>query len=82
MPVVSSGGQKLKAVTCIVYNGAIVPDDGSEVEVLSRIDQVTAALTKLKPVWRDHDITLGSKVKLMGSHVITIFLCAYKSCKL
>ena len=74
--MVSSGEQKLKAVTYIVYHGAIVPDDGSEVEVLSRIDQVTAALTKLKPVWRDNDIIGGSKVKLMGSHVITIFLCA------
>ena len=61
MPVVSSGGQNLKAVTCIVYNGTVVPDDGSELEVLSRIDQVTAAVKKLKPVWRDNDITLGSK---------------------
>ena len=56
-----------------------VSDEGSKPEVLSRIAQATAALTKLKSVWRDNNISLGSKVELMHSLVISIFLYACKS---
>ena len=48
-------------------------------EVLSRIAQATAALTKLKPIWRDNNISLASKVKLMCSLAISIFLYACES---
>ena len=41
-------GQKLGTVTCFKYLGAVVSDEGSKPKVLSRIDQATAALTKLK----------------------------------
>ena len=58
-------GQKLGTVTSFKYLGAVVSDDGSKAETLSRIEQATAALTKLKPIWRDNNISLGSKVKLM-----------------
>ena len=69
-------GQKLGTVTSFKYLGAVVSDDGSKPEVLSRIAQ---ALTKLKPIWRDNNISLGSKVKLMRSLVISIFLYACES---
>ena len=59
--------------------GAIFSEEGSKQEVLSRIAQATAALTKLKPVWKDNNISLGSKVKLMHSLVISIFLYASES---
>ena len=36
------------------YLGAVVSDNGSNPEVLSRIAQATAALTKLKHIWRDN----------------------------
>ena len=72
-------GQKLGTVTSFKYLGALVSDDGSKPEVLSRIAQATAALTKLKPIWRDYNISLGSKVKLMRSLVIFIFLYACES---
>ena len=72
-------GQKLGTVTSFKYLGAVVWDDGSKPEVLSRIAQATAALTKLKPIWRDNNISLGSKVKLMRSLVISIFLYACES---
>ena len=42
-------------------------------EILSRIAQATAALTRLKPVWRDNKISLGSKVKMMRSLAIPYF---------
>ena len=42
----------------------------------ARIAQATAALTKLKPIWRDN-LSLGSKVKLMCSLIaISTFLYA------
>ena len=72
-------GQRLGTVTTFKYHGAVVSDDGSKPEVLSRIAQATAALTKLKPIWRDNNISLGSKVKLMRSLVISIFLYACES---
>ena len=72
-------GQKVGTVTSFKYLGAVVSDDGSKPEVLSKIAQATAALTKLKPIWRDNNISLGSKVKLMRSLVITIFLYACDS---
>ena len=73
-------GQKLGTVTCFKYLSAVVSDDrSSKPEILSQIAQATAALTKLKPIWRDNTISLGSKVKLMRSLVISIFLCACES---
>ena len=72
-------GQKLGTVTSFKYLGAVASDDGSKPEVLSRIAQATAALTKLKPIWRDNSISLESKVKLMRSLVISIFLYACES---
>ena len=75
-------GQKLGTVTSFKYLGAAVSDDGSKPEVLSRIAQAIAALIKLKPIWRGNNISLGSKVKLMCSLVISIFLYACESCTL
>ena len=53
------------------YLSTVVSDDGSKPEVLSRIAQqaaqATAAFTKLKPIWSNKNISLGSKVKLMSS---------------
>ena len=72
-------GQKLGTVTSFKYLGAVVSDDGSKPEILSRIAQATAALTKLKPIWRDNNVSLGSKVKLMRFFVISIFLYACES---
>ena len=71
--------QKLGTVTSFKYLGIVVSDDGSKPEVLSRIEQATAALTKLKPTRRDNNISLGSKVKLMRSLVISIFLYTCES---
>ena len=66
-------GQKLGTVTNFKYLGAVFSDDGSKPEVHSRFVQATATLTKLKPIWKDNNISLGSKVKLMRSLVISIW---------
>ena len=44
-------GQKLETVTSFKYLGSVITDKGSMPEILSRIAQTTAALTKLNTVW-------------------------------
>ena len=48
-------------------------------EILSRIAQTAAALTRLKPVWIDKSISLSSKIRLMRSLLTSIFLYACES---
>ena len=68
--------QNLGTVTSFKYLGAVVSDDDSKPEVLSGIAQATAALTNLKPIWRDNISLRSNVVKLMRSLVISIFLYA------
>ena len=67
-------GQKLDTVTSFKYLGSVITDESSKPEILSRIPQTTAALTRLKPVWIDKSISLSSKIPLMHSLVTSIFL--------
>ena len=59
--------------------GLVITDEGSKPEILSRIAQTTAALTRLKPVWNDWSISLSSKIRLIRSLVTSIFLHACES---
>ena len=68
--------KKLETVHSFKYLGAIVSDEGSKPEVLSRIAQTTAAVTKLKVIWNDKNIAISSKVRLMRSLAMSIFLYA------
>ena len=43
-------GQKLETVTSFKYLGLVITDEGSKPELLCRIAQATAALTKLKTI--------------------------------
>ena len=54
-------------ITSFKYLGSVITDKGSKPEILSRIAQTTAALTRLKPVWIDKSISLSSKIWLMRS---------------
>ena len=62
-----------------MYKRQVITDEGSKPEILFRIAQATAALTRLKPVWTDKSISLSSKIRLMRSLVTSIFLCACES---
>ena len=55
-------GQKLETVTSFKYLGSALTGEGSKLELLSRIAQTTAALTRLKAVWNDRSISLSSKI--------------------
>ena len=54
--------QKLETITSFKYLGSVLSDEGSKPEILSSIAQMTAALTRLKPVWDDRSISLSSKI--------------------
>ena len=72
-------GQKLETITSFEYMGSVVSDKGSKPEILSKIAQATAALTRLKPVWNDRSISLSSKIQLMRSLVTSFFVYAWES---
>ena len=69
-------GEKLDEVDSFKYLGAVVTDQGSKPEVLSRIAQTTAALARLKTIWSDKQISLSSKIRQMCSLVISVLLYA------
>ena len=71
--------QKFETVTSLKYLGSLITDEGAKPEILSRIAQMTAALTRLKQVSDDRSISLSSKIRLMCSLVTSIFLCACES---
>ena len=68
--------KKFDTVRSFKYLGDIVLDRGSKPEVLSRITQTTAAVTKLKVIWKDKNIAIGSKIRLMRSLAMSLFLYA------
>ena len=59
-------GYNLETVTNFKYLGAIVTDEGTKREVLTRITQATSTLTKLKTVW----------IQILRSIVTSTFLYA------
>ena len=68
-------GQRLE-VENFKYLGTIISNEGSKPEILSRIAQTTAALSRQKIIWRDKNISLASKVKLMWMLILSTFLYA------
>ena len=72
-------GQRLEEVKNFKYLGAIISNEGSKPEILSRTTQSTAALSRLKIIWRDKNILLASKVKLMRTLILSTFLYACES---
>ena len=60
--VIKVNVQKLETVTSIKYLDSVTTEEGSKPEILSRIAQTTAALTRLKSAWNDRSISLSSKI--------------------
>ena len=71
--------QRLEEVENFKYLGAIISNEGSKPEILSRIAQTTAALSRLKIIWRDKNISLASKVKLMRTLILSTFFYTCES---
>ena len=55
-------GQKLETVIRFKYLGSVMIEEGSKPQILSRIEQTTAAMTGLKAVWNDRSISLSSEM--------------------
>ena len=72
-------GQRLEKVEDFKYLGAIISNEGSNPEILSSIGQTTEVLSRLKIIWRDKNISLAPKVKLMRTLVLSTFLFACES---
>ena len=72
-------GQRLEEVENFKYLGAIISNQGSKPEILSRIDLTAAALSRLKMIWRDKNISLAFKVKLMRTLILSTFIFACES---
>ena len=72
-------GQRLEEVENVKYLGTIISNEGSKPEIFSRIAQTTAALSRLKIIWKDKNISLTSKVKLMRMLILSTFLSACES---
>ena len=72
-------GPRLEEVENFKYLGAIISNEESNPEILSRIAQTTAALSRLKMIWRDKNISLASKVKLMRTFILSTFFYACES---
>ena len=72
-------GQMLEEVENFKYIGAIISNEGSKPEILSGIALTTAALSRMKIIWRDKNSSLVSKVKLMRTLILSTFLYACES---
>ena len=70
-------GQKLETVTSFKNLGSVTADESSIPEILSRIAQATAALTRLKPVWIDKSISLSSQdtTDALPCHIHFLYAC-------
>ncbi|KAK3870578.1 hypothetical protein Pcinc_024216 [Petrolisthes cinctipes] len=73
---ISVHGQNLHMVQQFKYLVAIIGDQGSKPEVLARAAQTLNALSKLKPIWKDKNISVKCKVRLLRALVLSIFLYA------
>ena len=72
-------GEDMETVQSFKYLGAIVTDGGSMPEIRSRIAQTIAALTKFKIILDDKNIDLSSKIRLLRSLVMSIFLYSWET---
>ena len=50
---ITMNGQRLETVSKFNYLYSVITDEGSKPEIISRISQTTAAMTRLKPIWKD-----------------------------
>ena len=73
---ITTDNKKLETVRSFKYLGASVSDERSKPEVLTRIAHTTAAVTKLKVIWKDKNIAISFKIRLIRSPAMSIFLYA------
>ncbi|VEN49774.1 unnamed protein product, partial [Callosobruchus maculatus] len=66
---------RCEVVQSFVYLGSWIDNSGScENDIRRRIQQARVAMTKLTKIWRDHNVTKATKMSLVQSLVLSIFL--------
>ena len=69
------GTEDVEQVRQLKYLGSMMPEDGTSVtEIDCRICIATAALAKIKPLWKDKNLPIANKIQLMKSLVASYFL--------
>ena len=71
-------GHELETVGQFKYLGSIITEEGSKAEIISRAAQTIAAMVKLRPIWRDKNICLRTKIRQLREFVISfnvLFTC-------
>ena len=58
---------------------SIISDERSKPETVFKIAKTSAALSRLKIIWRDKNISLASEIKLMRKLILSAFLYACES---
>jgi len=76
---ITVAGKELETVQQFKYLGAIINEQGSKAEIPARAAQNSVAMGKLKSIWKDQNISLQTKVKLLYSLIYAIFLYACES---
>lgn len=61
------------------YLGSIVTDAGPKPEMLAMFAQTITAFTRLSTIWRDKNVTLLSKIRLVRILVLSSFPNGYES---
>ena len=73
-------GKQLEQVGEFKYLGSTITDDQRSIkEVRSRIAAASAAVARLVTIWRDRNISIGSKFRLLNAIVLSILLYACQS---
>ena len=64
----------METVEHFKYLGDIICGEGSTREVFCRAAHTMAALARIKTIWKDKNIIIKYKIRLIRALVITIFL--------
>ena len=70
--------KRLETVNQFKYLDMIVTGEGSKPEILSRMVWATHAMSQLKIIWKDKNISHRMKVRLMGILLLSVFLYVCK----
>ena len=71
---ISLHGEIIESVDTFIYLGSILDYNGSTKEILLILRIAQTTLTKLDPIWNDRNLMLNSKIRLLNSLIISIFL--------
>ena len=73
---------EIEEVESFVYLGSVVSENGgTEEDVGSRIKKANGVFVQLYPVWRNHNITKGVKIRIFNTNVKSVLSYACETWK-